>query len=268
MNVYIARQMLGAELLKLRRNRTTMVVAGLLSLGLVVVFFGYNAIQHASDPALNAPAGGLLGFSRSVRALGVFFGTLVAAMVGSEAGAADIASGVFRDLVATGRSRMSLFWVRWPAAFLVTFAFTAGATALALVLSWVFEGPASPGAFSIGTDQAPSIGLIAQSFAWIAMCNAVITAFAVGVGSLTGSRAATLTIVIGWQAIASQFILHTQSLGAARDWLTLSAFGQLLPVNGEIAGISMATGLAVAVLLAWTVVPLAIGSWRTVTTDA
>lgn len=38
-----------------------------------------------------------------------------------------MASGVFRDLVATGRSRLSLFLVRAPAAIIVTLAFTGAA---------------------------------------------------------------------------------------------------------------------------------------------
>jgi hypothetical protein len=258
MTLTIARRMLAADILKLRRNRTVMIVAGLVSIGVVVLFFGYNAIQHAVNPSQNGPAGGLFRFGDAVRALGVVFGTLAAALIGSEAGTADIASGVFRDLVATGRSRLSLFWVRWPAAFLVTFTFNALALALATLLSFVFAGP----------FPTPDASLILQSVLWVGMCNAVITAFAVGVGSLTGSRGATLTIVIGWQAVASQLILHTESLGSARDWLTISAFGQLMPVQGSLAGISMATGLAVVVLLVWVIAPTALGSWRTVSQDA
>jgi hypothetical protein len=268
MTLTIARRMLSADILKLRRNRAIMVIAALLSVGVVVVFFGYDAIQHAVNPSQNGPAGGVVGFGRAVRVLGVFFGTLVAALIGSEAGTADIASGVFRDLVATGRSRLALFWVRWPAAFLVTFACTGAALIVATVLSFVFAGNASNGVDVLGSNLTPNASLILQSALWVAMCNAVITAFAVGVGSLTGSRGATLTVVIGWQAVASQLILHTQSLGSARDWLTISAFGQLMPVEGDLAGISMATGLAVLVLLAWVIVPTAVGSWRTATQDA
>lgn len=268
MSLLIARNMFAAEILKLRRNRTVMIVAGLLSIGVVVIFFSYDAIQHASNPAQNAPAGGVVGFGRAVRVLGVFFGTLVAALIGSEAGTADIASGVFRDLAATGRSRLALFWVRWPAAWLVTFVFTGTAMIVALIFSLLFAGNSSPGFDVFGSNQLPSVSLILQSAAWIAMCNGVIAAFAVGVGSMTGSRGATLTTVIGWQAVASQLIAHTSSLGAVRDWLAIAAFGQLMPVDGDIAGITMATGLAVVVALAWVVIPTAIGSWRTVTRDA
>jgi hypothetical protein len=258
MTVITARQMFAAEVLKLRRNRAVMGFCLLLSVGLVVVLFGYNAIQHASSPNQNAPAGGLDGFGRSVRLLGVFFGSLVASLVGTEAGTADIASGVFRDLVATGRSRLSLFFVRAPAAFAVTFAFTGTAFVVATILSFALAGG----------QPTPGVGLIAQSVGWIALCNAIVAAFAVGVGSLTGSRGATLTAVIGWQTVATQLLLHVSSLGSARDWLLTASLGSLMPVPGDIAGITMASGVAVAVVAAWAVVPAAVGAWRTVSRDA
>ena len=101
--------MFGAELLKLRRNRPLMAFSFLLSVVVVCLFFGYNAIEHASDPSKYGPAGGAHGFDRLVETLGLWFGALVAALIGSEAGTADLSSGVFRDLVATGRSRFALF---------------------------------------------------------------------------------------------------------------------------------------------------------------
>lgn len=254
----IARRMLVAEILKLRRNRTIMIVAFLLSFGVVAIMFGYQAIQHASNPAQNGPAGGLDGFKHGVESLGVFFGLLAASLIGTEAGTADISTGVFRDLVATGRSRLALFSVRAPAAIAVTFAFTAAALLLTIVVSFLLAGG----------QPTPSLSLILESAGWILLCNAVVCAFAVGIGSLTGSRGATLVAVIGWQTVATQLLLHIQSLGSARDGLLTAAFGQLMPVPGNIAGITMATGLAVAVIAAWAVVPTLIGGWRTQTTDA
>ncbi|HET9719341.1 MAG TPA: ABC transporter permease [Solirubrobacteraceae bacterium] len=258
MNLDIARQMLSAEILKLRRNRTIMVVAFLLTFGVVAIMFGYGAVQHASSPAQNGPAGGLAGFTHAVKALGVFFGLLAASLIGTEAGTADISSGVFRDLVATGRSRLALFGVRAPAAIIVTVAFSGITFLLSLAVSFLLAG---------GTPT-PSLSMILQSAGWILLANAVVCAFAVGVGSLTGSRGATLVAVIGWQTVATQLLLHIQSLGSARDWLLTAGLGQLMPVPGQIAGITMAAGLAAAVVAAWAIVPTLIGAWRTETTDA
>ena len=258
MTATIARQMISAEILKLRRNRGLIGFSLLLSVGVGSLFFIYRAVSHASNPVDNGPAGGIDGFGHAVRLLGVFFGSLVASLIGAEAGTADFASGVFRDLVATGRSRLALFAVRLPAAIVVTLACTGLSFVIVLVVSFALAG---------GTPT-PSLGLILQSAGWVVLCNVVVVAFAVGVGSLTGSRGVALTAVIGWQTVATQLLLHVSSLGHARDVLLTAAFGQLMPVEGDIAGISMLTGVAIAVLAGWLIVPTLIGAWRTVTRDA
>jgi ABC-type transport system involved in multi-copper enzyme maturation permease subunit len=252
--------MVGAELLKLRKNRGVMAFSFVLSSVVIAIFFGYNAIQHASNPQANQPAGGMFGFQHAVRFLGLFFGVLVASIVGTEAGTADTSSGVFRDLVATGRSRLALFAVRFPAALLVTYAFVGFAFVLATVLSFIFAG---------GTPT-PDAGLILQSAAWILLCNAAVVAVALGIGSIGGSRAVTLTGVIGWQFVVTQLLTHVSSLGSARDVLLTPAVGHLAPVDvgDAVAGVSMATGLAVFVVCCWLLLPLIGGLWRTDVGDA
>jgi hypothetical protein len=257
MTLLTMRQMIGAEILKLRRNRAVMGLAFVLSICVVLLFFGYTAIEHASNPATNGPAGGAHHFEQAVRALGLVFGALTAALIGTEAGTADLSSGVFRDLVATGRSRLSLFSVRAPAATMVTLAFNGVGFVIALAASFVFAG-ALP---------TPGLSLILQSAAWLVLSNAILVGLAVGVGSLTGSRALTLTAVIGWQAIVTEMLLGVTSLGSVRDGLLTPALGQLAPFNIN-TGVTMATGVAVVVAVAWLLIPAAVGAWRTQTRDA
>lgn len=256
MTLTIARQMFSAEVLKLRRQRPLMAFAGLLTIGVVVIFMGYLQIRHASNPQY-APAGGLLGFQHLLRALGVFFGALAAILIGTEAGTADLSSGVFRDLVATGRSRLALFAVRAPAAIAVTLAFSAAAFGLGLLATFLFAG---------GTPT-PSLGLVLQGAAWVALANSILAALAVGVGSLTSSRGVTLTALIGWQAIATSIIINVSSLGSVRDALLTPALGQLVPI-GPGVGVVMSTATAVIVLIGWAVVPALVGAWRTRVRDA
>jgi ABC-type transport system involved in multi-copper enzyme maturation permease subunit len=258
MTITVARQMIGAEILKVRRNRSVMAFALLLTVGVVLLFYGYNAIQHASNPLHNGPAGGMDGFRHGVQALGTFFGMLAAVLIGAEVGTADLSSGVFRDLVATGRSRLALFGVRLPAAAIVTLCLSAAAYALVLVATFVFaDGTATP-----------SIGLILQSAGWIALANLAVVALAVGVGSVTGSRALTLTAVIGWQAIVTNLLVTVKSLGSVRDALLTPALDQLIPVKSGRADVVMAAGIAVVVICLWLVIPQALGAWRTRARDA
>lgn len=260
MSPVIWRQMLTAEVLKLRRNRGLMAFTLLLTVGMAVIFFGYDAIRHASDPATYGPAGGTTSFLHAVRAIGALLGALAAILIGTEAGTADLSSGVFRDLVSTGRSRLALFAVRAPAAIIVTLAFTLSALALSIAASFVFAGG----------QATPDLSLILQSVGWIVLANSVLAIVATGVGAVTGSRALTLTALIGWEAIVSQILMNVPSLGSARDGLITASLGQLVPGPGGIDGVnlSMSSTVAAVVLAAWVAAALAVGAWRTATSDA
>lgn len=257
MTVEIACRMIGAETLKLWRNRVLMAFVGLLSVGCVVIFMGYLQIRHASNPAQYGPAGGMGGFAHLLKAMGVFFGALAAVLVGTEAGTADLSTGVFRDLVATGRSRLSLFLVRLPAAIAVTLAFTVAAYLLGILATFLFAG----------SQPTPSLGMVLEGFGWMVLANSILAGLAVGVGSWTGSRGVTLTAVIGFETIFTQILLGVTSLGSARDGLLNAALGQIVPA-GANAGVTMATGVAVAVLAAYALIPAAVGAWRTRIRDA
>src|SRR6185312_15399478 len=181
-------------------------------------------------------------------------------LIGAEVGTADLSSGVFRDLVSTGRSRLALFWVRLPAAAIVTLFMTGVSYALVLVATFVFADGA----------PTPGLGVILQGAGWIVLANLVVTAVAVGIGSLTGSRALTLTAVIGWQAILTNILVNVRSLGSVRDALLTPALTQIMPLNMGSSDhpVIMATGVAVVVILAWLSIPQFLGGWRTRTRDA
>ena len=122
MNPAIALRMVGADFLKLRKKRSTLIWALVLTLAPLLIFFIVKALQHSSSPAEHSPAGGVGGFSDALRVLAFFFGPLAAIMIGTDGGAGDLAAGVFRDLVVTGRSRVALFASRIPAAVGLTLA--------------------------------------------------------------------------------------------------------------------------------------------------
>ncbi len=253
----VAWQMLSAEVLKLRRNRGLIAMTALLTIGVVVLFFGYTAIRHAGNPSVYGPAGGVHGFERAVRMLGLYFGALGAILVGAEAGTADLSSGVFRDLVTTGRSRLALFAVRTPAAIAVTLAFTVTAFLLTIAAAFALAGGL----------PSPTASLILQSLGWVVLANAVMAGLAVGVGSLSGSRGLTLTAVIGWVAIVTQILLNATSLGSVRDGLLSASLDQIAPLPKDIPFV-ISTGAAVAVIAGWALTPAAVGAWRTRRQDA
>ena len=105
---------------------------------------------------------------------------------------------------------------------------------------------------------------------WVLAAQGVLCVIAVGLGSLTGSRAASLVTLIGWEVIAGRLLAMTTFLGNARDVIPNVALGALKPGEPlpDTNGLTMGVGLAVAVLVIWAVCWLGAGAWRTHTRDA
>jgi len=253
-------QMVGAELLRIRRRRGIMGIAAFFTVGVTVIFFGISEIQHLADPSRYGPAGGMTDFNRATVVLSIFFGALSAILVGTEAGATDVASGVFRDVVVTGRERLWLFAVRVPAALIVTLALCLVALGLSLAAAYGFAGGL----------PVPSASYAIDSVAWVCGAEALLCVIAVGLGSLTGSRATSLTALIGWQVIAGRLLAMISFLGSARDVIPNVALGALKPGNQlpDTNGVTMGAGAAVVVLAIWLLAWTCAGAWRTRTRDA
>jgi hypothetical protein len=180
-------------------------------------------------------------------------------LIGAEAGAGDLAAGVFRDNVVTGRSRWALFFARIPAALIVTFTAIALGLAFGLAVTFGFAGGL----------ETPSLSVILQSAAWLALANGVVCVIAIGLATLTGSRPGTITTLIGWELVLSPLLVQSKSLGSVRDGLLDGVLLFLKPGPSSGApSITMSVGLAVAVTIAWLLVLPALGAWRTQTRDA
>jgi ABC-type transport system involved in multi-copper enzyme maturation permease subunit len=254
-----ARQMIGADLLRLRKKRGFMALVLTAVLAPLVIWTGYQVIGHATDPAHHGPAGGIDHFVRMLDMLGVFMGPVAAVLIGAEAGAGDLAAGVFRDNVVTGRSRWALFFARIPAALIVTFTAIALGFAFGLAVTFGFAGGL----------ETPSLSLILESAAWLALANGVVCVVAIGLATLTGSRPGTITTLIGWELVLSPLLVQSTSLGSARDGLLDGVLVFLKP--GPVSGgpsITMSVGVAVLATIAWLAVLPALGAWRTQTRDA
>jgi ABC-type transport system involved in multi-copper enzyme maturation permease subunit len=259
MSTTVARQMIRAEFLKLRKKRGMVAWALVLAAGSILVFVGVNAAQHASNPTSYDPAGGKHGFENMLEMLGFFMAPLSAILIGAEAGAGDRANGVFRDLVVTGRSRVALFLARIPGALMLTLVVVGIAFGLAVASAYLFAD---------GTPT-PDGALILKAGAWVALANGAVCIVAVGLASLTGSRPATITSLIGWQLVASPLLLQSGSLGKVREALLDAPISQIKPgLRGGEPVIGMTIAAVVVCVLAWTLIASVLGAWRTATQDA
>ncbi len=256
----IALRMFDADLLKLRKKRGTLIWVIVLALAPVIVLFTVKAIQHSSNPVKYAPAGGTPGFTDGVRLLCLFFGPLAAVLIGVEAGTGDSSAGVFRDLIVTGRSRLALFASRVPAALAVCWTVMIVGYGLVLLGSFAFAS----------NLPTPDSALILNGLGFTLLATGVVCVVAVGFASLTTSKPAAITALIGWQLVASPLIANISSLGKGRDAILSQAIVHFSPVHvgDRGASVTMGQGTALLALAAWLAAFLALGAWRTRTMDS
>lgn len=249
--------MVAAEVLRLVRRRALMAWTVVLTVGVVCGYYGLFAVRHAADPGRYPPAGGIRSMYHLLDNYGLV-ASLLAILIGATAATADASAGVFRDLVATGRSRLVLFAVRVPGALIVVLPAVVTAGVLAGVGALVFAGGL----------PAPSVGLVAQYTGWLVAGTVVDLALAIGFAALTGSRSITIGVLLGYEAVATPLLHNMSVLGSARQLVSGAAVARLEPFSGSTYPIAMSTGTALAVVAVWTVLPLAFGAWRTATRDA
>jgi len=252
-------RLVSAEVLKLRKRRGLVLATFALTVLPMIVAYVVLVALHATEPAKHGPAGGLENFSGSMYLL-IQLGVVAAILFGATAGAGDLRSGVFRELVVTGRSRLALFAARVPAGLGLVFAVASAGFVITATASTVLAG----------SLDAPSAGVLVGSAAWLALVTGLALVLALGVSSALGSRGTTIGIVLGWQLVAMPLLLQFGALGSLRKGLLGAATGRLEPeallVGGAIVPMSLVAALAV--IAAWTVAPLAAGAWRTCRRDA
>jgi hypothetical protein len=250
-----------ADLLKLRRRRGLFWTTTLLMVVPQVVAYGVLAILHAANPDHHGPAGGIENLGGGMSAL-VLVGSIGAMIAGASAGADDLNSGVFRELVVTGRSRLALFGARIPGGLAFVLAFGLVSYALSAVVC----------ATANGSLPAPSLTLIVESGLWVFAELTFYFLLGLGVASVTGSRAYTIGILLAWRTIVSHILVSISALGAVREAFPDVAFDRLAPSAVEefvrdVPHLHPSAPAAVLVLVLWAAIATAVGAWRTAMRD-
>jgi hypothetical protein len=243
-------RLVNAEFLKLRKRRG--LVATTVALTVLPMAIAYTVLLFQEGPA-----GGMENFSPSIDVLSSL-AVVAAIMVGATLGTGDVGAGVFRELVVTGRSRLSLFAVRVPAGLALLIPAVGAGFAVTATASRVLAGSA----------EAPGGTLLLGTAGWLLLMTSVSLALALGVSSLVGSRGTAIGVLLAWWVVATPVLLMVSLLGVLREGLVAAALDRVAPeaIADDVMSTSLVT--AVVVLVAWTAVPLALGAWRTATQDA
>jgi hypothetical protein len=246
-------RLMHAEVLKLRRRRGMLAIVAALTLGVVALVYTVMAVQHASNPGKYGPAGGLSNY-RGFLEIILMLTIVAGAIVGSTAGAQDIESGVFRDLAATGRSRVALFGARVTGALGIILPITAAAAATAGIASVTLAG----------SGVAPAAGALVEGTAAVLAAGAVSAAVAVGLCALVGSRGPVIAIMLAFGLALAPTLAAMSFLGDVRQLLPTVALGHIAHTPG---GAHTTLAVAIAVLAAWAMAAFAAGAWRTKTRE-
>lgn len=245
-----------AEILKLVRRRGLMIWSLILTVGAVLVAQTILVVLHSVNPARHGPAGGATNLQHYVFLL-AGLGNVAAIIIGSTAGTQDVANGVFRDLVVTGRKRSTLFNVRIP-----------GALAVFLPLLAVGFAAAIGGSFLLaGGLPHPTGSDIAKYVEYATAVSVVDVVIAVGLAAFASSRV-VVGALIAWNAIVARLLMALGSLGSSRKAIDVAAAEHFAPARAIDLRIAMSTATALVVLLAYALVFSRVGRWWTMRRDA
>jgi len=243
--------MIAAEVLKLARRRGLMWTALAFMVGSVLVILAVRAVKYT-------PTGGADGYTGCMYAI-ISFGGLVATAIGATAGSQDHSSGVFRDLVATGVSRLKLFTVRVPGAMIVVVGLVVPAYLIAAAAGLTLAG-----------DRATLSGGLAQDdLGYLALLFGTLTVLGCAFSTLAGSRGWVIGGLIVLEWVVQPLLTHIDQLGRARDWLLGPAVDHF--AREDIArynDLELGSSQAWMTIAVWLAVAFAIGAWRAVTRDA
>jgi ABC-type transport system involved in multi-copper enzyme maturation permease subunit len=246
-------RLIRAEVLKLRRRRGMLALVTAITLGVVALAFTVMTVQHASNPAKYGPAGGLSNYRDAIQVL-LVLSIVAGAIVGSTAGAQDIESGVFRDLAATGRSRLALFGAR-----------VTGAWGIIVPVVAIAVAAAGVGAIALaGSAVTPGASALIEGAAAVLAAGAVSSAVAVGLCALVGSRGPVIAIMLAFSLALSPVLAGMSFLGDVRKAIPSVALDRIADTPGPV---HTTLAVAVAVLAAWVVSAFAAGAWRTKTRE-
>jgi hypothetical protein len=179
--------MLVQEIIKIYRRRGMFWSFVGVSLAVAILVLGISLIVTATSDDLNADVSGagLLEATSGVLALVC---TVLAALMGAQEGAYDTAHGTFRYLAMTGRSKLALYAVRFPA--FVVVALVALLPALIVMSLGVAAIPIEPLDESAGlSDHAAGV--------WRPVLSTVVYGcIALGVGALLRSVGGAIAVAI------------------------------------------------------------------------
>ena len=157
--------MIRVKLLEVGRHRVLIAMILVFTVAVPVVFLGLRLAFHLADPKVYGPAGNPFIFANLCSLMNEF-GFILAVALGATAATTDLADGMFRHLVITGRSRLALYLARIPAGLTIILTLMGAGFAVACLVTTFLGAPQSAFAHDNGVS-IPAYLDQAQLHAWL-----------------------------------------------------------------------------------------------------
>ena len=255
-------RLVGADLLKLRKSISLNIVTALLTIGSVVLTVVIMESLHLANPDKHGPVGGIPDLGHFASLVGLL-GAVAAAIVGARVGAGDMDAGAYRDLVVTGRSRLSLYLSRFVGGAVFLLPFVAVAYTIAAVSSVVLAG----------SNATPDTRLLVLTGLWTVLDVMFYFVLAVAISVLFGTGSYAIGVLLALRLAVMPIVVSISALGIFRELMPVAAIESITPAalgNAARMGphIAMSLGAVAAVLVVWAAVAAVVAGWRDVTRDA
>lgn len=241
------------ELLKLCK-RPAFVLWLALGVGAVLALVSVRFAFHSSSPGtqgFHGPPGGGAGYRAAIE--GQFrFAFFAALLIGAASGRLDRASGVLRELVATGASRLRLFLMRLPTALLVAETLAVVGFAVAVIAGLLL--PAG--------GRMPGAGPISHDVALLLLTVATATLVALALATLLRSAVAAIVVFFVFETTVAPFLLHDDGLGRLRWLLLTPALNRFARPELNLDSLGIPLALAAVVVVGWITILTAAAAWR------
>ncbi len=253
------RSVFASSVYVLRHRRGVYVTAWVLTFGIVFLVSMVLEILHISDPHRFGPLGTMNKFGGLSSALG-FFASVAGVLLATAGAVGTLGTGVLRNLVATGRSRMSFFFADLGAVILVVMQIILPTLVILGVASYFLRGHNF-----LGGGGELSFPDILRADLWILLEVFVWTILAFGLANLFGSRSIAIGVTLLGELVITSLLSAFSSYPGWRQAFVGVTLRQMTPAalqpGATLNRIETGWQAAIVIVL-WLIAALFLGARR------
>jgi len=242
-----------ATMYSLTHRRGLYIAAWSLSFGIIFIVALVLEILHISVPVRFTPLGTINKFG-ALSSILAFLSSVAGVLLGTAAGVGDLGVGMLRNLVATGRSRASVFFTGLAVSVTIMLEILLTTLVLFGVASY-FLGP---------SYRLLTFSVILRADLWIVLYVLVWTVISFGIANWFGSRSIAIGVILVSDLFIGGILSSFSSYPGWRQAFIGTTLRQIMPAvlnHGSAARIETGWQAAIVIIL-WLAATIFLGVRR------